>query len=49
MQRAGVTGYNSRMAQRKSSNKRCDVVMLVDEETGERGKSGRFVPDRGSM
>jgi D-alanine-D-alanine ligase len=37
------------MARRNSKNNRCDVAMLVDAETGERNKSGRFVPDRGSM
>jgi D-alanine-D-alanine ligase len=35
--------------QRKTNNKRCDVVMLVDAENGERNKSGRFVLDRASM
>jgi len=49
MQRASMAGYNPRMARRKSDNHRCDVALLVDEETGERGKSGRFVPDRGGM
>lgn len=44
-----MAGYNPRMARRKSNKLRCDVAVLVDEETGERGKSGRFVPDRGSM
>jgi D-alanine-D-alanine ligase len=43
MQRAGRTGYNPRMARRKLKHKRCDVAMLVDDETGERDKSGRFV------
>jgi len=28
---------------------RCDVAMLVDAETGEHNRTGRFVPDRGSM
>lgn len=27
----------------------CNIVLLVDEETGSRAKSGRFVPDRGSV
>jgi len=27
----------------------CNIVLLVDEETGTRLKSGRFVPDRGSV
>lgn len=27
----------------------CNIVLLVDEETGARSKSGRFVPDRGSV
>ena len=27
----------------------CNIVLLVDEETGTRSKSGRFVPDRGSV
>lgn len=27
----------------------CSIVLLVDEETGTRAKSGRFVPDRGSV
>ena len=36
-------------AQRKAGNPRCDVVMLVDAENGERNKSGRFVLDRASM
>ena len=49
MQRESAAGYNRSMARRKSLNQRCDVAMLVDEETGERGKSGRFVLDRGSM
>lgn len=44
-----MAGYNPRMARRKSNNRRCDVALLVDEETGERRKSGRFVPDRASM
>jgi D-alanine-D-alanine ligase len=37
------------MAQRKAKNARCDVMMLIDAENGERVKSGRFVPDRSSM
>jgi D-alanine-D-alanine ligase len=37
------------MERRNAKHKRCDVAMLVDEETGERNMSGRFVPDRGSM
>jgi D-alanine-D-alanine ligase len=37
------------MARRKPNNQRCDVAMLVDAETGARGKSGRFVPDRSGM
>ncbi len=28
---------------------RCEVALLVDEETGKRLQSGRFAPDRGSM
>jgi D-alanine-D-alanine ligase len=42
-------GYNSRMAVRKKKRARCDVVMLVDVENGERNTRGRFVPDRASM
>jgi len=49
MQCAGTAGYNSRMARRDSKHQRCDVAMLVDWETGERNRSGRFAPDRGSM
>ena len=49
MQGAGMAGYNPRMTRRKTNNQRCDVAMLVDEENGERNKSGRFVLDRGSM
>ncbi len=30
-------------------NKRCDVALLVDIETGARGASGKFVVDRGSV
>ena len=37
------------MAKRRSKHKRCDVAMLVDEENGERNRSGRFVLDRSSM
>ncbi|MDO8595915.1 MAG: hypothetical protein Q7R45_04745, partial [Sulfuricaulis sp.] len=37
------------MARRDSKHQRCDVAMLVDAETGERNRSGRFVSDRGSM
>ena len=37
------------MAQLRSKSNRCDVAMLVDAEIGEHNKSGRFVPDRGSM
>lgn len=37
------------MARRKTKRKRCDVAVLVDAETGERRKNGRFAPDRGSM
>ena len=37
------------MTQRKAESERCDVVMLIDAENGERNKSGRFVPDRSSM
>ena len=33
----------------KNRNRRCEVAMLVDEETGTRLKSGRFVPDRHSV
>jgi D-alanine-D-alanine ligase len=36
--------------QRKITGKnRCEVALLVDEETGGRLQSGRFVPDSGSM
>ena len=49
MQCAGTAGYNLRMARRDWKHQRCDVAMLVDAETGERNRSGRFVPDRGSM
>src|SRR3972149_3492347 len=41
-----MTKYKSRSARK---NRRCDVAMLVDAETGERSQSGHFVPDRGSM
>lgn len=37
------------MAQKKSNNQRCDVAMLVDEETVTRSKSGVFVPDHRSV
>jgi D-alanine-D-alanine ligase len=37
------------MLLRTGKNNRCEVAMLVDAETGEHQKSGRFVPDRGSM
>jgi D-alanine-D-alanine ligase len=37
------------MAQRKVRSGRCDVAMLVDDESGERSKSGRFVLDRSCM
>lgn len=37
------------MSGKKHGNTRCDVAMLVDEETGTRLKSGRFVPDRHSV
>ena len=33
----------------KNGGARCDIVMLVDEETGAHRKDGRFVPDRSSM
>ena len=49
MQRACAVGYNSRMVRRGTKNNRCDVAMLVDAEIGEHAKSGRFIPDRGSM
>jgi D-alanine-D-alanine ligase len=49
MQRAGTAGYNLRMTRRKTNSQRCDVAMLVDEENGERNKSGRFVLDRCGM
>jgi D-alanine-D-alanine ligase len=48
MQCSRAAGYNLRMA-RDSKHERCDVAMLVDAETGERNRSGRFVPDRGGM
>jgi D-alanine-D-alanine ligase len=35
-------------AQRPDAD-RCTIALLVDEETGARLKSGRFVPDRGSV
>jgi D-alanine-D-alanine ligase len=38
-----------RMALRRPKRQRCDVAMLVDAETGEINKAGRFVPDRGGM
>jgi D-alanine-D-alanine ligase len=34
---------------RKRNPPRCDVAVLVDEETGTRLKAGRFVPDRHSV
>lgn len=37
------------MPRKKPGKNRCEVALLVDEETGERLQSGRFVPDRGSM
>ena len=37
------------MAKRKAKRERCDVVMLVDAENGERNTSGCFVLDRASM
>jgi D-alanine-D-alanine ligase len=37
------------MPTKKAKKNKCEVALLVDEETGERLKSGRFVPDRGSM
>jgi len=33
----------------KHNKSRCDVVMLVDAENGERNKAGRFIADRSSM
>jgi D-alanine-D-alanine ligase len=30
---------------KKSNPPRCDVVLLVDEETGEYGRDGRFIPE----
>lgn len=37
------------MRNNKPRDKRCDVVMLVDAETGVRRRSGEFVPDRSSV
>jgi len=37
------------MRENKGRRGRCDVALLVDAETGERRRNGRFVPDRGSM
>lgn len=37
------------MPSKKSGSKRCDVALLVDEETGAHSGTGRFVPDRGGM
>jgi len=37
------------MDKNNNSTRRCDVVLLVDEETGARRRDGRFVPDRSSM
>ena len=34
---------------KKKKPPRCEVAMLVDEETGTQLKSGRFVPDRHSV
>ena len=34
---------------KKGKSPRCEVAMLVDEETGTRLRSGRFVPDRHSV
>ena len=36
-------------AAQRSDDERCAIALLVDEETGARLKSGRFVPDRGSV
>lgn len=33
----------------KPHDDHCEIALLVDEETGRRLKSGRFVPDRGSV
>ena len=33
----------------KAKKNNCEVALLVDQETGGRLQSGRFVPDRGSM
>ncbi|HSN39681.1 MAG TPA: hypothetical protein VLT92_05750 [Burkholderiales bacterium] len=37
------------MPSKQSGNKRCDVALLVDEETGTRSTRGHFVPERGGM
>jgi D-alanine-D-alanine ligase len=37
------------MAKRNRARHRCDIVLLVDEETGARSRDGGFVPDRSSM
>ena len=37
------------MPRQKPGKNRCEVALLVDEETGTRLQSGRFAPDRGSM
>ena len=34
---------------RESATARCDIAVLVDEEVGNRNRSGRFVVDRGTM
>jgi D-alanine-D-alanine ligase len=36
-------------AAQKAQHDHCNIVLLVDEETGARTRSGRFVPDRGSV
>ena len=37
------------MTNKDGAQRRCDIVLLVDEETGARRQDGRFVPDRSSM
>lgn len=37
------------MSSLKERNVRCDVVLLVDQETGHRTRNGEFIVDRGSV
>jgi len=44
----GIPRYNPRMPPPENRNTRCDVVLLVDQETGRRTRSGTFIVDTAS-